>query len=68
MSEYYLKNRESILEKSREYYLKRKEKDPEFYLKRKITDYTDEDKVRDLIQMKKNIEWIKYLRTIDKRK
>jgi alpha-1,6-mannosyltransferase len=32
MSEYYLKNRESILEKSREYYLKRKEKDPEFLL------------------------------------
>jgi hypothetical protein len=66
MSDYYTKNREALLLKSKVYYQKRKQADPEFYLKPKPivkTEYKEEEP--DLIQMKANIEWIKYTREQD---
>ena len=65
--DYYTRNREALLLKSKAYYQKRKEKDPEFYLKPRVnktrTEYTEDP--ADIIQMQRNMEWITYVRELD---
>lgn len=70
MTDYYTRNREALLLKSKAYYQKRKDADPEFYLKAKVTkartEYIEEEP--DLVQMQKNMEWIRYVREQDEKR
>jgi hypothetical protein len=54
---YYMKNRESIIERSKQNYKKRKEREPDFWKKR--PPLTDEEKEQDIEQMNRIIRHIK---------
>lgn len=77
MTSYYQKNRESILQRNKEYYHKKKE-DPEFMNKlrdrnnmqyynkeKKLNTLTEDDLKNDLEQMHKIASWIKEQRERD---
>jgi hypothetical protein len=66
MSEYYLKHREEIIEKSKKNYYKRKEREPEFW--KKLKPLTDEDRKRDEEQMERIIRYVREQREEDEKR